>query len=238
MNRYVSMSSPIAWEQSWEEPWLDLGLENHCSCCILDTKELGIKEKWKSGDNIWNYLLWSFFKKKNKVNLRFITFYWYMLTLQNNTFYYDSFMYVNSVADHIPHSSPTTPAAPVTLHDVPPPNFMLSSSYVFWWSSTFCSSCVAERLFCKVSPGKSTNAILSLYWGRPSPLPSHPTRQSKEPIDNGFHKVNSCIRDRSWSNCQRSHLLPQNHHCHLISGGRVQSYPGCPAVSPEPVISH
>lgn len=44
-NRYVSMSSPIAWEQSWEEPWLDLGLENHCSCCFLDTKELGIKEK-------------------------------------------------------------------------------------------------------------------------------------------------------------------------------------------------
>lgn len=44
-NRYVSMSSPIAWEQSWEELWLDMGLENHCSCCILDTKELGIKEK-------------------------------------------------------------------------------------------------------------------------------------------------------------------------------------------------
>lgn len=50
MNRYVSMSSPIEWEQSWEEPWLDLSLENHPSCCILDI-ELGIKEKWKSGDN-------------------------------------------------------------------------------------------------------------------------------------------------------------------------------------------
>lgn len=51
VNMYISMSSPIAWEQSWKEPWLDLGLENHHSCCILDIKELGIKEKWKSGDN-------------------------------------------------------------------------------------------------------------------------------------------------------------------------------------------
>lgn len=124
-----------------------------------------------------------------------------MLTLQNNTFYYDSFMYVNSVADHIPHSSPTTPAAPVTLHDVPPPNFMLSSSYVFWCLVRFVQVVWRRDYFARSLLGSQLMLSYHFIEVGPAPFPLTPARQNKEPIDNGFHKVNSCIGDRSWSNC-------------------------------------
>lgn len=99
--------------------------------------------------------------------------------MQNNTFYYDSFIFVNSVSDHIPHSSPTTPTDPVTLHNAPPPisysllvmyfGGLVSFIQVVRWRDYFARSLLESQL------------MLSYHFveAGPAPFPLIPARPSK-----------------------------------------------------------
>lgn len=107
----------------------------------------------------------------------------------------------------------------------------------------------------QASSGKSVKFVPSTRWGRtkvvlcsccrplsswcPPPTPRHLRWARYLSVENGLHKVITCIRVNPGPTASDSSYCPSHtHHCHLYSGGLVRSYASAPVVSLESVSSH